>query len=123
MNGRSPLVVVDIDVPEAELVRRLASRLVCSQCGVERDDARREAASLKCGRCGGPLVQRADDNEAVVLERLDGVQAEDASRLSTTTARGRRSARSTARRRPIGWRRNLATGGATRRPTAWGRGR
>src|SRR5688572_22175233 len=33
MNGRSPLIVIDIDVPEKELVRRLASRLVCSQCG------------------------------------------------------------------------------------------
>src|SRR5689334_11509540 len=28
MHGRSPLIVVDIDVPEQELVRRLGSRLV-----------------------------------------------------------------------------------------------
>src|SRR5262245_8380175 len=34
MRGRSPLVVVDIDVPEAELIRRLGSRLVCSNCGL-----------------------------------------------------------------------------------------
>jgi adenylate kinase len=69
MNGRAPLLVVDIDVPEAELIRRLASRLVCSQCGSNATSAE-ETASLKCGRCGGALVQRADDNEAVVRERL-----------------------------------------------------
>ena len=69
MNGRSPLIVVDIDVPEAELVRRLGSRLVCSQCGSNATTPA-EAASLKCGKCGGALVQRADDNQAVVLERL-----------------------------------------------------
>ena len=69
MNGRSPLIVVDIDVPEAELVRRLGSRLVCSQCAANATTAA-EAASLKCSKCEGPLVQRADDNEAVVLERL-----------------------------------------------------
>jgi adenylate kinase len=25
---------------------------------------------VRCRRCGGPLVQRSDDNDAVVLERL-----------------------------------------------------
>ena len=69
MNGRSPLIVVDIDVPEAELVRRLGSRLVCSQCASNAATPA-EAASLTCAKCGGPLVQRADDNQAVVLERL-----------------------------------------------------
>jgi adenylate kinase len=69
MNGRSPLIVVDIDVPEAELVRRLGSRLVCSQCASNATTPA-EAASLTCGKCGGALVQRADDNQAVVLERL-----------------------------------------------------
>jgi adenylate kinase len=69
MNGRSPLIVVDIDVPEAELVRRLGSRLVCSRCASNATTPE-EAASLKCGKCGGTLVQRADDNQAVVLERL-----------------------------------------------------
>ena len=68
MTGRDPLIVIDIAVPEAELVRRLASRRVCESCG---ENAEGEAAALQaCQRCGGPLKQRADDNEAVVLERL-----------------------------------------------------
>ncbi len=69
MNGRAPLVVVDIVVPESELVRRLGSRLVCSTCGSNATTPA-EASSLKCVRCGGPLVQRSDDNEATVRERL-----------------------------------------------------
>ena len=69
MNGRAPLIVVDIDVPENELVRRLGARLVCSNCGSNATTPE-EAASLKCARCRGPLVQRSDDNEATVRERL-----------------------------------------------------
>src|ERR687885_2553534 len=33
IDGRGPLIVVDIVVPEAELVRRLGSRLICEDCG------------------------------------------------------------------------------------------
>src|SRR5581483_6677821 len=31
--GRAPLIVVDIVLSEAEVVRRLASRMVCAECG------------------------------------------------------------------------------------------
>src|SRR5262245_28024526 len=31
--GRDPLIVVDVAVPEVELLRRLATRLVCESCG------------------------------------------------------------------------------------------
>jgi adenylate kinase len=67
MAGRDPLIVVDIEVPEAELVRRLASRMICADCGV---NAVAGSEGTRCERCGGRLVQRADDNEAVVRERL-----------------------------------------------------
>src|SRR6202171_3411852 len=33
VQGRAPLIVVDIEVPEAELVQRLGARLVCASCG------------------------------------------------------------------------------------------
>jgi adenylate kinase len=97
MDGRGPLIVIDIVVPEAELVRRLGTRMICADCGanaggfaeagagaaaIVRPVAAGAAAaenvgalrapidSLRCRRCGGPLVQRSDDNDAVVLERL-----------------------------------------------------
>jgi adenylate kinase len=68
MTGRDPLIVVDIAVPEAELVRRLASRRICESCGLNAEGE--AAASGICQRCGGKLKQRADDSEAVVRERL-----------------------------------------------------
>jgi adenylate kinase len=66
VDGRGPLVVLDIVVPEEVLVRRLASRRICSQCGVN-------AAVdwlTECAKCGGPLVARVDDGSEIVRERL-----------------------------------------------------
>jgi adenylate kinase len=66
-----PLIVVDVRVPDDELVRRLASRLICGTCGTNAEPAKAGAAApTVCAKCGGELVQRADDNEQVVLERL-----------------------------------------------------
>jgi adenylate kinase len=64
--GNGPLIVVDIEVPEADLVRRLAGRRICSKCGENAGPDDGDA----CRRCGGHLIQRADDSEAVVRERL-----------------------------------------------------
>jgi len=65
LSGRAPLVVVDIVLSEAEVVRRLASRMVCAECG-----ANAIGEGPACHDCGGPLVPRADDREQVVLNRL-----------------------------------------------------
>src|SRR5688572_1508368 len=65
--ANGPLIVVDVAVPEEELVRRLAGRRICSACGTNAGPGD-EAA--QCGKCGGPMMQRADDNKDVVLERL-----------------------------------------------------
>jgi len=67
MAGRDPLIVVDITVPEEQLVRRLASRMICESCG---SNAPAGGTDARCGRCGGRMIQRADDTEDVVLERL-----------------------------------------------------
>ena len=71
MKGREPIVVIDITVPESELVRRLTSRVVCEDCGLNAEGV--DPAHIKttsCSRCGGSLKQRSDDNESVVRERL-----------------------------------------------------
>jgi adenylate kinase len=60
-------------VPEVELIRRLASRMICDDCGANapmEDKTGGDGLALRCARCGGRLVQRSDDNEAVVRERL-----------------------------------------------------
>ena len=66
--GNGPLVVVDMVVPEQELVRRLAERRICSKCGTNAEPG--DAAAATCKRCGGELVTRVDDNKDVVIERL-----------------------------------------------------
>ena len=68
MDGRDPLIVLDIVVPEAELARRLGSRMICEACGHNADG--RETQPGVCHFCGGKLTQRADDNASVVLERF-----------------------------------------------------
>ena len=66
VDGRGPLVVLDIVVPEEVLVRRLASRRICNDCG---SNAAVEWLT-ECGKCGGALVARVDDGVEIVRERL-----------------------------------------------------
>jgi adenylate kinase len=69
--NNGPLVVVDVRVPEHELVRRLAGRMICGRCGANAEiPTDGLPASAVCRTCGAELVQRSDDNEQVVLERL-----------------------------------------------------
>ena len=66
MDGRGPLVVLEIVVPEEVLVRRLATRRICSECGVNAAVDWTGA----CQRCGGSLIARMDDGVEIVRERL-----------------------------------------------------
>ena len=66
LDAKPPLVIVEIVVPEETLVRRLSTRRICINCGWTATPG-----ATVCGRCGGKLVPRRDDNDAVVRERLD----------------------------------------------------
>ncbi len=66
VQGRGPLVVLDIVVPEEVLVRRLASRRICGDCG---SNAAVDWLTI-CGKCGGRLIARVDDGVEIVRERL-----------------------------------------------------
>jgi adenylate kinase len=72
MVGRDPLIVIDVAVHEAELVRRLSARRICAKCGAnaEASVAAGSADAERCRACGGELKQRSDDREEVVRERL-----------------------------------------------------
>jgi len=63
--------VVFLDVSEDELVDRLTGRRVCDECGanyhVEFSPPEEEGV---CDECGGDLIQRDDDTEDTVRERL-----------------------------------------------------
>jgi adenylate kinase len=67
------LIIIEMVVPEEEVLHRLAARMVCSECGANAQDdptySNREHAT--CHDCGGRLVPRADDEEAVVRKRME----------------------------------------------------
>ncbi len=66
VDGRGPLVVLDVVVPEDVLVKRLASRRICERCGTNAP----LHWSDSCEKCGGALVTRTDDEDDIVRERL-----------------------------------------------------
>ena len=66
MIGRSPLLVIEFQVPTEELVRRTAQRRVCNRCGFTTV----ADGTATCPRCGGELLVRSDDGVEVVRERL-----------------------------------------------------
>lgn len=65
-------VVLNLDCDNQELIRRISGRRVCKNCG-----APFHVVTLKpkvegvCDICGGPLYQRADDNEEALKVRLE----------------------------------------------------
>lgn len=70
--GREIDAVVNIDVPEEELMNRLTGRRICEVCGTTYhlvfNPPKVEGA---CDLEGGKLYQREDDNPETVANRLD----------------------------------------------------
>lgn len=63
--------VVLLEVPFEVIIRRMSGRRSCNQCGaVYNIHTLKPAVDGRCDRCGGPLFQRADDEEATVRNRL-----------------------------------------------------
>jgi adenylate kinase len=71
LEGRDPLIVLEIQVPDEELVRRVRGRRICARCGRMVSAFAGDAAQMsRCEACGGELVTRSDDSESVVRDRL-----------------------------------------------------
>jgi adenylate kinase len=71
-SGRRLTAALLIDVPDEEVVRRLAGRRVCTKSGhvyhVEFDPPKREGI---CDQDGSRLIQREDDKEETIRRRLE----------------------------------------------------
>ncbi|RZN37021.1 MAG: adenylate kinase [Methanophagales archaeon ANME-1-THS] len=69
--GKKLDVVLTINVPDAELIKRLAGRRMCG-CGASYhilfNPPEHEGI---CDRCGRPLYQRDDDKEEAIMNRLE----------------------------------------------------
>lgn len=67
--------VISLEVPSELVIKRISGRRNCKQCGaiynIYFSPPKREG---QCEVCGGELMSRADDNEAVIQERLNQYQ-------------------------------------------------
>ena len=63
---------IDVDVPDENIIRRMSGRRACLACGatyhIEHIPPKTEGI---CDRCGKELVQRDDDKEETVKNRLN----------------------------------------------------
>lgn len=64
-------VVLNLEVPEEELIRRLTGRRVCVACGRVVNVASNPEIGAECPECGGTLNRRSDDEPETVRRRLD----------------------------------------------------
>ena len=64
-------VVINLNVPDEVIVRRLSSRLICTKCSaIYNKITLPPKVNGICDKCGGELYQREDDKPEVVRERI-----------------------------------------------------
>lgn len=74
--GKEIDMVINVAVPDPEIIRRLSRRRVCPKCNaVYHLDHKPPRAEGDCDACGTGLVQRDDDNEATIGHRLEVYRA------------------------------------------------
>ena len=69
--------VLSLEASQEDILKRMTNRRVCSDCGVPYNSvtSKSKVAGV-CDLCGGKLVQRKDDEEATVRNRLVVYQEE-----------------------------------------------
>ena len=82
--------VLDLEVEDEVIVRRMSGRRVCPVCGetyhIENAPPRTEGV---CDRCGSELIVRADDAPETVLDRLRTYHEQTEPLLAFYQARGK----------------------------------
>jgi adenylate kinase len=71
-NGRKVDAVIFLNVPDAAVVERLSGRRMCPKCNaIYHVTGKPPKKQGVCDGCGSDLIQRADDNEKVIRQRLE----------------------------------------------------
>ena len=87
--GQKLDAVVNIEVPLDKLMVRLTGRRVCKTCGATYHVAFNPSPTGElCGVCGEALIQRADDTEETVKNRLDVYEQQTAPLIDYYTKAG-----------------------------------
>ncbi len=82
-------LALDLEIDTDQVMRRLASRRVCSDCGANYSVADNPPkVNSICDVCGGEVVQRADDTEAAIRRRLALYEKETAPLIAWYRDRG-----------------------------------
>lgn len=81
-------LAIDLDVAEATVIERISSRRVCVGCGAIYSVSSPPAVGWTCDRCGGEVVQRADDTEESVRARLADYNSQTEPLLAWFSDRG-----------------------------------
>jgi adenylate kinase len=71
-------LVIDLQVPTTLVLKRLASRRVCVDCGANYSTAAPPLVNWTCDVCGGEVIQREDDTEEAIMRRLSLYEEETA---------------------------------------------
>ena len=89
-HGRKLDHVIELDVDEDALVKRITGRFTCANCGEGyNDDYKRPIQLGMCDRCGSTdFKRRPDDNEDTVRTRMAEYRAKTAPILPIYEARG-----------------------------------
>lgn len=75
--GKKLDCVLNISVPDSELVGRVTGRWLCKDCGATYHvKFNPSKIAGKCDKCGGPLYQRDDDKAETVKNRLEAYHAQ-----------------------------------------------
>jgi len=75
-------LVINLQAPTPLVMKRLASRRVCVDCGANYSTAAPPLVNWTCDVCGGEVVQREDDTEEAIERRLNLYEEETAPLLS-----------------------------------------
>jgi adenylate kinase len=89
-HGRQLDKVIELEVDEDELVRRIVGRFSCATCGEGyHDEFKMPQQTGTCDRCGGAeFKRRKDDNEETVRTRMQEYRDKTAPILPLYEARG-----------------------------------
>ena len=81
--------IVNLDIPQAKLIKRLSGRRTCKDCGstfhVEFNPPKQEDI---CDKCGGELYQRSDESEEAVQVRLETYNRQTKPLIDYNTMKG-----------------------------------
>jgi adenylate kinase len=88
LGGDGIKLCIDLEVPTGLVTERLSSRRVCQECGAIYRDSDIEAISGTCEKCGGDVIQRADDRPEAIRQRLEAYERDTEPLLAFYESRG-----------------------------------